>query len=111
MNKENLNKSKTLHKYRLILNTTSDSEEQKFNNNINDNTTQSQEKIEENKYEQNTKFNERFNELRKDYKSIEADKEAEAYINELRNRGEYNRWSLKLIQRWLLMFYQGKRNN
>jgi len=54
-------------------------------------------------------INKRFNELRKKHKNLSVDSEAEEHIQNLRNIGEYNRWSLKLIQKYLTIFYQGKK--
>lgn len=49
-----------------------------------------------------------FSELRKSYPYLKADQEAEEYISHLRDVGEYNRWSLKLCQKWLFQFYKSK---
>lgn len=55
------------------------------------------------------KYDKSFKELRNNYKSLQADIEAEDYIKNLRDIGEYNRWALRLVQTWLLQFYNGKR--
>lgn len=52
-------------------------------------------------------INKRFQELRKKHLNLNVDSEAEEYIQKLRDIGEYNRWSLKLIQKWLTIFYNG----
>ena len=56
------------------------------------------------------RLNERFKELRSSNLATKADKEAEEYIANLRDIGEYNRWSLKLTQKWLMKFYNGNYN-
>lgn len=62
--------------------------------------------------EENEKINLRFKELRKKYKYIAADREVDDYITNLRDMGEYNRWSLKLSQLWLTEFFnKGKLYN
>jgi len=53
-------------------------------------------------------INRRFQELRKKHINLNVDSEAEEFIQKLRDIGEYNRWSLKLIQKWLTLFYHGK---
>jgi hypothetical protein len=58
--------------------------------------------------EENVQINEKFRDLKKYYKNTALDIEAERYIEELKVLGEYNRWSLKLMQRWLLTFYKDK---
>lgn len=54
------------------------------------------------------KLNKSYDELRKSHPYLKADREAEEYINNLRDIGEYNRWSLKLSQQWLVSFYASK---
>jgi len=70
------------------------------NNKNNSNTT---------KYDSEVKevINKKFQELRKMHLNLNVDNEAEEYIQKLRDIGEYNRWSLKLIQKWLTTFYNG----
>lgn len=53
------------------------------------------------------KLNQRFKDLRNSHSMTQADKEAEQHMSNLRDIGEYNRWSLKLVQRWLITFYNG----
>jgi hypothetical protein len=53
------------------------------------------------------RLNERFKELRGSHSLTKADREAEEYLSNLRDIGEYNRWSLKLTQKWLMKFYNG----
>jgi hypothetical protein len=57
---------------------------------------------------QKQQLNEKFQDMRKYYKNTALDIEAERYIHELKLIGEYNRWSLKLVQRWLLGYYKDK---
>lgn len=52
-------------------------------------------------------INKRFQDLRKKHLNLTVDTEAEEYIQKLRDIGEYNRWSLKLIQKWLTIFFNG----
>ena len=47
-------------------------------------------------------------EYREKHSNLLADYYAENYIKNLRDIGEYNRWSLKLGQKWLKSFYSGK---
>jgi hypothetical protein len=56
----------------------------------------------------NKEINLKYNEVKLKHQKTSLDIEAEKYIHELRIVGEYNRWSLKLIQRWLLSFYKDK---
>ena len=56
----------------------------------------------------NKEINLKYDEVKSKYQNTSLDIEAEKYIYELRIQGEYNRWSLKLIQRWLLAFYKDK---
>jgi len=55
------------------------------------------------------RLDERFKEIRSANLATKADKEAEEYIANLRDIGEYNRWSLKLTQKWLMKFYNGNK--
>ena len=71
------------------------------NQNINTNLSEAELKHKE-------QINEKFRDLRKYYKNTAMDIEAEKYIQELKLIGEYNRWSLKLIQLWLTKFYKDK---
>jgi hypothetical protein len=66
----------------------------------------SQQSIE--KTNEEKKLNESFIKLRESNPQVLADHEAEAHIQNLRDIGEYNRWSLKLVQKWLTGFYSGK---
>jgi hypothetical protein len=52
-------------------------------------------------------INKKFRELRKKHSNLNVDAEAEEYIQKLRDIGEYNRWSLRLVQKWLSIFYNG----
>jgi hypothetical protein len=80
----------------------------KDNNNYNDNNDILNEHEKEKEREREKEIiNKRFNDLRKKHKNLSVDAEAEEHIQNLRNIGEYNRWSLKLIQKYLTMFYQG----
>jgi hypothetical protein len=56
------------------------------------------------------KLNESFIKLRQNNPQVLADYEAEEHIQQIRDIGEYNRWSLKLVQKWLGGFYTGKAN-
>lgn len=60
------------------------------------------------KVKEEKKLNESFIKLRESNPQVLADYEAESHIQNLREIGEYNRWSLKLIQKWLTGFYTGK---
>jgi hypothetical protein len=75
-------------------------------NKQNNNKPEADESI--NKDKNDNKYNKKYKELRKNNKSLRADTEAEQYIENLRDIGEYNRWSLKLVQNWLHLFYKGK---
>jgi hypothetical protein len=55
-----------------------------------------------------TEINEKYSEVKAKHKDTSLDIEAERYIANLRLVGEYNRWSLKLIQRWLIGYYKDK---
>ena len=55
------------------------------------------------------KLDESFKKLRQNNPQVLADFEAEEYIQNLRDIGEYNRWSLRLVQKWLTGFYTGKK--
>jgi hypothetical protein len=61
-----------------------------------------------NNAEENKKIDERFQELRKSHKNLKIDREIEDYMSNLRDIGEYNRWSLRLTQRWMKDFYHDK---
>jgi len=61
--------------------------------------------------EQNKKLDQKYLEIKKTHNIDVAESEAERHISNLRDIAEYNRWSLKLIQKWLLSFYRGKQNN
>jgi hypothetical protein len=78
-----------------------------FYSNDNDNENYKDKDKEKEKEKEKEIINKRFNELRKKHKNLSVDAEAEEHIQKLRNIGEYNRWSLKLIQKYLTMFYQG----
>jgi hypothetical protein len=58
--------------------------------------------------QQKEQISEKFRDLRKYYKTTALDIEAEKYIQELKLIGEYNRWSLKLMQLWLTKYYKDK---
>lgn len=75
-------------------------QDQNINNNHNNNTFEKDLKEKE-------EINRRFQELRKKHSNLGVDLEAEEYIQHLRDLGEYNRWSLKLVQKWLTIFYNG----
>ncbi len=64
--------------------------------------------ISDSQKEEYKKLNQRFKELRNSHSMTQADKEAEQHMSNLRDIGEYNRWSLKLVQKWLVTFYNGK---
>ena len=55
------------------------------------------------------KLDESFKKLRQNNPQVLADFEAEEHIQNLRDIGEYNRWSLRLVQKWLTGFYTGKK--
>ena len=59
---------------------------------------------------QNRKLDEKYLSIKKSHNIDHAESEAEKFISNLRDNAEYNRWSLKLIQKWLLNFYKGKYN-
>jgi hypothetical protein len=53
-------------------------------------------------------INAKYTEVKTKYQNTSLDIEAEKYISNLRLVGEYNRWSLKLIQKWLISYYKDK---
>ncbi len=57
--------------------------------------------------EENKKLDQTFFKLRKSNPHVLADLEAEEHMQNLKDIGEYNRWSLKLVQKWLGGFYTG----
>jgi hypothetical protein len=68
------------------------------------------EKVKETKHNTPTEdknYYKKYSEIRNSYSYIKADKEAEDYISNLRDIGEYNRWSLKLAQKWTSSFLNG----
>lgn len=77
------------------------------NNTLNSNQLKSFSQITEEQKEEYKRLNQKFKELRTSHSQTLADKEADAYIGNLRDIGEYNRWSLKLLQKWLITFYNG----
>ena len=77
-----------------------DLDENKKTQNNNENSSNYSEINENDKIE----INNRFHELRKKHTNLNVDAEAEEHIQKLRDMGEYNRWSLKLIQKWLFIF-------
>jgi hypothetical protein len=54
------------------------------------------------------KYSKLFREIRQKYNLEKADNEAEEYLANKRDIAEYNRWSLKICQKWLLAFYNDK---
>ena len=55
--------------------------------------------------EESKKYNDLYYNLRQKYSLNRADLDAEIYINNQTEIAEYNRWALKLSQKWLLSFY------
>jgi|LauGreDrversion4_2_1035121.scaffolds.fasta_scaffold988116_1 hypothetical protein len=78
------------------------------NQNNNDNLfyqhNQKKEKLEEDKI-----LNESFLNLRKHSPEVLADYEVQKHMKNLKFIGEYNRWSLKLVQKWLSEFYSSNK--
>ncbi len=52
-----------------------------------------------------SKIDKSFDSIRNSYPQLLADRDAELYMENLRDIGEYNRWSLKITQQWLKTFY------
>jgi hypothetical protein len=58
-----------------------------------------------NKLEEEKLLDQKFIKLRMLSPQVLADYEVEKHMQNLRDIAEYNRWSLKLIQKWLTDFY------